>query len=114
MGVGVLNSVKANRSLSSNILKARIWKGLELSMLAFLLGAAEAPVPLEPEGASLSKTVERILRENKACIAIDDGCITCAVNGAELVCSTPRITCIPRELECTLSFKSDDDEGNGK
>ncbi|WLF96466.1 hypothetical protein Q5698_12645 [Brucella intermedia] len=99
----MLNSVKINREVSSNILKTRIWKGLGLSMLVFLFGAAEAPVTAESEKFSLEKRADQILSENKACIAVDDGCITCALKGRELVCSTPRTACIPHELKCTLT-----------
>ncbi len=99
----MLNSVKTNRELSSNILKTRIWNGLGLSMLVLLLGAAETPVPVESERSSLGKRADQIISENKACIAIDDGCITCSLNGRELVCSTPRIACIPHEMKCMLT-----------
>lgn len=107
----MLNPVKTNRELSSNILKTRIWNGLGLSMLVLLLGAAEAPVSVESERSSLAKAADQILSENKTCTAIDDGCITCAVNGGGLVCSTPRIACIPHEMKCTLTSSGHVDGG---
>lgn len=105
------NSVKTNRELSSNILKTRIWNGLGLSMLVLLLGAAETPVPVESERPSLVEAADQILSENKTCTAIDDGCITCSLGGRELVCSTPRIVCIPHELKCTLTSSGHVDGG---
>ncbi len=107
----MLNSVTTNRELSSNILKTRIWNGLGLSMLVLLLGAAETPVPVESERSSLAEAADQILSENKTCTAIDDGCITCSLGGRELVCSTPRIACIPHELKCTLTSSGHVDGG---
>lgn len=99
----MLTSVKATREPSSNILKTRIWNSLGLSMMVFLLGAAETPVPVESERSSLERRADQILSEERACTAIDDGCITCSLSGRELVCSTPRIACIPHEMKCSLT-----------
>ncbi len=106
----MLNYVEATQGASSSILKTRIWKGLGLSMLVFLLGAAEAAVPMESERSSLGKRADQILSENKACVAIDDGCTTCSLGGRELICSAPRIACIPHEMKCTLTSSGRVDE----
>ncbi|WP_454623533.1 hypothetical protein [Brucella anthropi] len=84
-------------------------------MAFYIIGAKEEANSAEqPSNFNAPKAVDQFLEKNKACIAIDDGCITCAVNGSELVCSTPRIACVPRELDCTLALKPNDDDGRKK
>lgn len=103
----MLKSVEANSNEYENGLKIkiRIRNGLGLSLLVLLLGAGEPPIQVELESSSLRQAANKILSENKTCISIDNGCITCAVNGGELVCSTPRIACIAHEFKCTMTSR---------
>lgn len=98
----------------SNISKMML-QSLSILTVLYIVGASEEANSTEQQiNFSSPKAVDQFLKQNNTCIAMDDGCTTCAVNRGELVCSMPRIACIPRELECTLSFKSDDDDGSGK
>ena len=92
-----------------------MFKSLSVLMAFYIIAAREqANSADQPSNFNPPKAVDQFLEKNKACIAIDDGCINCAVNGGDLVCSTPRIACIPRELNCTLTLKPDDDDGRKK
>lgn len=91
------------------------FKIISMSMALYIVWAREKANSTEqPSNFNAPKAVDQFLEKNKACIAIDDGCINCAVNGGDLVCSTPRIACIPRELNCTLTLKPEDDDGRKK
>ncbi len=92
-----------------------MFQSISMLMTLLIVGAREEANSTEqPSNFKAPKAVDQFLEKNKACIAIDDGCINCAVNGGDLVCSTPRIACIPRKLNCTLTLKPDDDDGRKK
>lgn len=103
----MLKSVEAKCNEYENGLKIkiRIRNGLGLSLLVLLLGAGDPPIQVELESSSLRQAANKILDENNACVAIDNGCVSCALNGSELVCSTPRITCIAHDYRCSMTSR---------
>lgn len=83
---------------------------MRLSAISILLGmtAALAPsfafsVELPSAETESSKSIQGFASSNPDCADFTDQCITCSQQSGELVCSTPKIACIQKELTCTRS-----------
>lgn len=65
-----------------------------------------------PDETNKAPTSERVsfkafASSNPDCMDFTDQCTTCSQQSGELVCSTPKIACIQKELSCTRSRKPD-------
>lgn len=60
--------------------------------------------------ANASISLQEFVQANPDCIDFTDQCSICSQQSGELVCSTPKIACIQKELSCTRSHKPDAEE----
>lgn len=53
------------------------------------------------DGSESAQTIQGFAQTNPTCVDFTDQCSICSQESGELVCSTPKIACIKRELQCT-------------
>lgn len=82
------------------------------ALILVTMTAAFAPSSAFSDGpeSQLSESVNSIkafVLANPNCIDFTDQCRVCTQESGELVCSTPKIACIQKELSCTRSRLSE-------
>jgi len=79
-----------------------------LLMVTFASPSVAAELTQAKANASIS--LQEFVQAHPDCMDFTDQCSICSQQSGELVCSTPKIACIQKELSCTRSRAPDADE----
>ncbi len=78
-----------------------------ISLLMVICASPSVGGELIKAEVNASISLQEFVQVHPDCVDFTDQCTTCSQQSGELVCSTPKIACIQKELSCTRSRKLD-------